>query len=296
MTPEFTERQPWCTKIGRPLNMAIIDLSETYPALKGGTLTPSILPYPFDGEGIPFKRPALIVVPGGAYAMTSKREGLPIANQFLARGFQTFVLNYVCSPDAVYPEQLKELACAVDYVKKHADEYWVNPDEIFVIGFSAGGHLVGDLAMEEKTIAEDYDLDIDCKVKAIALLYPVISHVFGHCASHTNLLNGLENKDDLLQKLSLHEHVHEGQAPAFIAASIEDEIVPVENSLQYAAALKARKIPFELHLFPFGWHGFSTASNEINPGQNNALLGENMKNWPKMCANFFKGFCVEDLD
>ena len=276
--------------------MEQINLPEIYPSLQGGSLTPSVSPYPFDSEGVPFKRPALIVVPGGAYCMVSKREEFPIANQFLARGFQTFVLEYVCSPEAVYPEQLKELACAVDYVKKHADEYYVNADEVFVIGFSAGGHLVGNLAMEEATIARDYKLDIDCKVKAIGLLYPVISHKFGYCGTHNNLLKGLENKEKLLEKLSLHEHVREGQAPAFIATSIEDNVVPAENALQYAAALKARKIPFELHLFPTGWHGFSSASDEINPGQNVSLLSKNMKNWPEMCANFFKGFCVEDLD
>ncbi len=278
------------------MKLGKINLSEVYPSLKGGALTPFVLPYPFDSEGAPFKRPALIVVPGGAYCMVSKREALPVANQFLARGFQAFVLDYVCSPEAVYPEQLKELACAIDYVKKHADEYWVNADEIFVIGFSAGGHLVADLAMEETTIAKDYELDIDCKVKAIGLLYPVISHKFGYCGTHNNLLNGLENKDELLEKLSLHEHVREGQAPVFIATSIEDNIVPPENALQYAVALKTRKIPFELHLFPTGWHGFSTASNEINPGQNLSLLSKNMKNWPEMCSNFFKGFCVEDFD
>ncbi len=278
------------------MKLGKINLSDVYPSLKGGALTPFVLPYPFDSEGAPFKRPALIVVPGGAYCMVSKREALPVANQFLARGFQAFVLDYVCSPEAVYPEQLKELACAIDYVKKHADEYWVNADEVFVIGFSAGGHLVADLAMEETTIAKDYELDIDCKVKAIGLLYPVISHKFGYCGTHNNLLNGLENKDELLEKLSLHEHVREGQAPVFIATSIEDNIVPPENALQYAVALKTRKIPFELHLFPTGWHGFSTASNEINPGQNLSLLSKNMKNWPEMCSNFFKGFCVEDFD
>ena len=276
--------------------MNTINLFEIYPSLKGGTLTPSILPYPFDAPGTPYKRPALIVVPGGAYCMVSKRETFPVANQFLARGFQTFVLDYVCSPDAVYPEQLLELACAIDYVRKHADEYYVNADEIFAIGFSAGGHLVADLAMEEATVAKDYKMDIDCKVKAIGLLYPVISHKFGYCGTHNNLLKGLDKKEELLEKLSLHEHVHEGQAPAFIATSIEDDTVPAENALQYAVALKARKIPFELHMFPTGWHGFSTAQNQINPGLDHSLLGKNMKNWPEMCANFFKGFCAEDFE
>ena len=228
--------------------------------------------------------------------MVSKREAFPVANEFLARGFQTFILDYVCSPEAVYPEQLKELACAVDFVKKHASDYWVNPDEVFLVGFSAGGHLIGDLAMEENDIASDYHLDVDYRMKAIGLIYPVISASLGHCASYGNLLLGLKDKEELTKKLSLHEHVHEGQPPAFIAASVADDCVPAENSLQYALALKARKITFELHMFPTGWHGFSTAKNEISPDLNHKLLGKNMKSWPEMCANFFKGFCSEDLD
>lgn len=62
-----------------------------------------------------------------------------MASQFLARGFQTFILTYLCSPDGVsYPEQLIELSAAVDYVKKHAAEYNVNADEVFVVGFRGG--------------------------------------------------------------------------------------------------------------------------------------------------------------
>ncbi len=276
--------------------MSEIELSKIYPSLHGGLLTPNVLPYPFDIPGIPFKRPALVVVPGGGYSMVSKREALPVANQFLARGFQTFVLDYLCSPNAVYPEQLKELACAVDYVKKHADEYWVNPDEVFVIGFSAGGHLVGNLAMEGNDINSNYDLNVDCKAKAIGLIYPVIGAEFGHVASYGNLLMGFENKKEFEEKLALHKHVHEGQPATFLATCVTDDCVPAENTLAYASALKARKIPFELHMFPTGWHGFGDAKNEINTGLDHSLMGKTMKQWPEMCANFFKGFCAEDLD
>ena len=276
--------------------METIDLVKSYPSLKGGSLIPLILPYPFDADGLPYKRPALILVPGGAYIMVSKREGLAAASRFLSHGFQTFVLDYSISPDEVYPEQLKELACAVDYIKKHADEYWVNADEVFAIGFSAGGHLVGDLAMEEKGMKEEHALDVDCKVKAIGLIYPVISHLFGYAGTHNHLLEGLKEKEALLDKLALHKHVQEGQAPAFIATSVADQIVPAENALYYACALKEKKVPFELHLFPTGWHGFSLATDEINPGEDHSKLGKNMKSWPEMCANFFKGFCAEDLD
>ena len=98
-----------------------ISLKEHYPFLQGGTLEGLTMSNPWD-NGSAYKRPALIVVPGGAYYMTSRREGAPIASAFYAQGFQVFVLWYMTAPDGVrYPEQLLELSSAVDYVKKHAD-------------------------------------------------------------------------------------------------------------------------------------------------------------------------------
>lgn len=74
--------------------MEPIHLTTHYSFLQGGELTPFCLPYCFDGDSTPLVRPAVIVVPGGAYAMVSKREGFSVAASFLALGFQTFVLTY----------------------------------------------------------------------------------------------------------------------------------------------------------------------------------------------------------
>lgn len=142
-----------------------ISLKEAY-GIEGGQLECILCESPFDAPAPDWKRPAVIVVPGGAYWGVSKREGEPVASQFLARGFQTFILTYLCSPDGVsYPEQLIELSAAVDYVKKHAAEYNVNADEVFVVGFSAGGHLTADLAVEYASVKEKSGLELDCRPK-----------------------------------------------------------------------------------------------------------------------------------
>ena len=86
--------------------MEPIHLTTHYSFLQGGELTPFCLPYCFDGDSTPLVRPAVIVVPGGAYAMVSKREGFSVAASFLALGFQTFVLTYKTVSDGVhYPEE-----------------------------------------------------------------------------------------------------------------------------------------------------------------------------------------------
>ncbi len=112
-----------------------ISLNEEYN-LKGGRLVCILGDCPLDGEHPEWKRPAVLAIPGGDYWMCSKREGEPFASYFLSKGFQTFILTYLTAPDSVhYPEQLLEAACAVDYIRKHAEEFHVNlvPPGLFCI-------------------------------------------------------------------------------------------------------------------------------------------------------------------
>lgn len=268
-----------------------VDLTKEYP-VKGGSLDCILMDLPFDGE-TGWKRPAVIVVPGGGYGMVSKREGEPIASAFWARGFQTFVLTYLCQPDGVrYPEQLCELAAAVDYVKKHADVFHVNKDEIFVVGFSAGGHLTGNLAVDYASVSVRIGATLDCKPTAVGLCYPVISHKYGHLGSHANMLYGYSEteKAALYKEVDLDEKVNENTAPAFIWATATDMVVPVENSLSFASAMAKYKVPFELHIYPEGIHGLSTADYEVNPVNQHE---KRISRWVDDCSAFFRKFVKE---
>ncbi len=92
-----------------------IELNTLYD-IKGGELYSYVASELF--EQCASKRPALIVCPGGNYEIVSKLEGENVALNFLAKGFQVFVLHYLCKSQKVtYPEQLLELACSVDYVR-----------------------------------------------------------------------------------------------------------------------------------------------------------------------------------
>ena len=90
-------------------------------------------------------RPAMVVIPGGGYAMTSDREGEAIAIAYLTKGFNSFVLKYSVKPVA-YPYQLIEGCMAIAYVRENAEKLGIDKDLIAAIGFSAGGHLVISLA------------------------------------------------------------------------------------------------------------------------------------------------------
>ena len=269
-----------------------IDLKETY-GLMGGKLECICTDYPWDAPNVPWRRPAVIIVPGGGYAMTSRREAEPIANAFLARGYQTFILWYLCAPQgAAYPEQLLELGCAVDYVKKHANEYSVNEKEVFAVGFSAGGHLTANLAVESGVVFQTLQREIDAKPTAVGLSYPVITAKEKYQGTHKNLLHSYPQaeQEELLEKLNLDEAVSPQTAPCFIWTTAEDALVPAENSMRFALALSKNRVAYELHIYPFGAHGGATGDFEINPY--NELTARNRR-WIDDCNAFFRYFVEE---
>lgn len=117
---------------------------------------------------------------GGAHAFCSNREREPVAAKFLAKGYQVFILDYMTSTQgAHYPEQFLEAGCAVDFIKEHASDDHVNREEIFVIGFSAGGHLAANLACCYGDLSS-FGLEIDASFTALGLGYPVINHHLGY--------------------------------------------------------------------------------------------------------------------
>ncbi len=269
-----------------------VSLKEEYN-LQGGELTCMIADCPLDGEHPEWRRPALIAVPGGNYDWCYQHEGEPFAAYFLGKGFQTFILKYTTSVDGVhYPEQLLELACAVDYVKKHAKEFHVNPDEVFVEGNSAGGHLTANLAVDYQLASKLMGAQLDCRPTAVALSYPVITTKAGYAGSHNSLLKGCTEaeKEQYMHRLQLDELVTKDTPPAFIWATAEDALVPAENAMRFASALARNGVPYELHIYPHGWHGLSTCNAEVC-GQE-PYLKKNAQ-WLENCADFFREYTAE---
>lgn len=204
-------------------------------------------------------RPAMLVVAGGGYEMVSAREQEPVALRFLHEGYAAFVLDYAVN--TAYPTPLIEAAMAMAYLRENAEKYGVDPSQVGVIGFSAGGHLAGMLA----TLCEDEPVRTLLKGKnvrpdAVLLCYSVLT---GGEFTHGGTFGRITGNDPALCKaLSLETRVTEKCPPAFLWHTAEDGCVPVENSLLFAAACRKAGVPFELHLFEKGRHGVSVAGAE----------------------------------
>ena len=228
------------------------------------------------------KRRAMIVCPGGGYSWLSEREAEPVALQYLAEGLNVFVLRYSVREKAADYAPLIEACLAIKYIREHCDELYVDPKYVFVTGFSAGGHLaawVGTMwhIPEVQAYLNGADPEI-CKPTATLPCYAVITSKPGvrHGGSIINL-NGGNADEEGMARFSLENFVDERTSPSFLWHTATDTCVPVMNSIIYAAALSEHKIPFELHIFPYGPHGLSVCNKETwvnNPELDNPYAAQ----------------------
>ena len=230
------------------------------------------------------RRWAVIVCPGGGYRVLAHSEGEPVALAFLAAGMQAFVLDYSLAP-VRYPAALMELAASVAWVRRHAEEYGIDPDRIAVCGFSAGGHLAGCAANLWNTpVLEPLGLrPEEMWPDAAILCYPLITSEAreGHLLSFNSLLG---EGVPVPPELSLEKSVSALTPPTFLWATVSDATVPVENTMLYADALRRAGVPFELHLYADGPHamGLATAESAWRPEYENPHVAT----WHRLCVEW----------
>ncbi|MCQ2431767.1 MAG: alpha/beta hydrolase [Clostridia bacterium] len=217
------------------------------------------------------KRDAMLVIPGGGYNMVcSDREGEPIAMAFMARGVNAFVLHYSVKEKSVFPRPLADASLAMAYIKDHAEEFHIDPDRVFCVGFSAGGHLAASLGtlwhMQSAIDMAGIPYGKN-KPAGMVLCYAVLSAFeMAHKGSFYNILGTTEPTDEQLALYSIERHIDERTVPTFFMHTMNDQVVPVENALYTAEAMSRAKIPFEMHIFPNGPHG--VALGDFQTGRN----------------------------
>jgi len=227
-------------------------------------------------------RKTVIVCAGGGYRFRSDREAEPVVLQLLAAGFNAFLMQYhlpVDSPKYAFPTPQLELAAAVAHIRKNAAKYHALENGIIVMGFSAGGHLACSVGLmyDDPAIYEALGVrPEDIRPDGMLLSYPVIT---GGEYTHADTMRRLYATDDPTEwaKRSLENRVHSGVPPAFIWATYEDELVPLENTLYLANALRSCGVNMELHIFPHGQHGLSLNTPEVYGPGVMTVKPENMK-------------------
>jgi len=213
---------------------------------------------------------AMVVCPGGGYRNLAPHEEEPVALWLASLGINAVVLRYRLAPRYNHLTIPGDGLEAVRAVRTHARDWGLDPGRIGILGFSAGGHLAASVA----TLWEEPESRPDLAV----LVYPVISMVepFGHTGALGSLLG--ESPGTALQdRYSLERRVNAETPPCFLVHTVDDGVVPVENSLAMAQSLRRAGVPFEMHLYETGPHGFGLRSDD--PA---------LRAWPDLCAAWLR--------
>lgn len=222
-------------------------------------------------------RGCIVICAGGAYHGRAWHEDKGYAEEFVKYGLNAAIVDYRVYP-YTYPAPQLDLERAVRYIRKNAEKYNILPDKIAVCGSSAGGHLAV-CGMEHYGINEDGDeIDrISSRPDAAILCYAVST--LGEY-THTGTMEVITKGDpELRRSLSGELNVPDDCPPVFMWHTAEDGAVPVENALLMGMALRKKKIPFEMHIYPYGYHGLGIVYEDQY---------DEVRSWFSLCVRFLK--------
>ncbi len=230
-------------------------------------------------------RDCMLILPGGAYFFLAEREAEPPAKAFLAEGFNCFVLYYSLGEKAKFPRPLQDVSLAIAHIKRNAKKYNINPDRIFVCGFSAGGHLAASAGVfwNRPEAAFEGMENGENRPCGMVLSYGVVT-----LGEHTHIescryVTGMEEPTkEARDYWSPDKHIDSDTVPAFLWHTQRDNCVDVRNAMQMATALIEKKIPAEIHIYSEGPHGLSVSTMET--GNSNPHVAH----WIKDCVEFTK--------
>ena len=227
---------------------------------------------------------AVVICPGGGYwVLAYDLEGTDIARYLNSIGVAAIVLKYRLPTygNTVEPHKapLMDAQRAMRLVRSNAAKWNIDPHKIGIMGFSAGGHLASTLGTHfdyGNPASVDSVERLSCRPDFMILMYPVITFTDScmHRGSREALIG--KNPDPALVKLYSNElQVRDDTPPAFFVHADNDTGVPVENTLLMYRALRAKKIPAELHIISEGEHGFGLGGKN----EHVASWGNSLRLW-----------------
>lgn len=227
---------------------------------------------------------AIVICPGGGYGGLADHEGKGYALWLNEQGIAGFVLKYrLGSAGYRHPAMLNDAARAIRLVRAQAADWGVDARRVGIMGSSAGGHLAstalthfdaGDANATDLVERQSSRPDLGILCYAVISMGPNT-----HQGSKNNLL-GKDPAEDLVKLLSNELQVTRDTPPCFLWHTWEDSAVKVENSLDFALALRRAGVPFEIHVYEKGPHGLGLGSREYDPAK--------LLDWTRDCASWLK--------
>ncbi len=194
---------------------------------------------------------AIVGVPGGGYSMLSNtHEGTQASGWMNQQGIAYFVVNYRL-PEGDRTKPISDVEQGIRIVRDSAQLWGINPHDVGIMGFSAGGHLSSVISTHAA-----FDVRPDFTI----LFYPVISmdERVSHIWSCRNFLGENQKNPDIVRDFSTMNAVRRHLTPpALIVSASDDRLVPfVTNGLEYYKAMRNAGNECAMYIYPTGDHGF----------------------------------------
>ncbi|MCB9287797.1 MAG: alpha/beta hydrolase [Lewinellaceae bacterium] len=194
--------------------------------------------------------PGMVFFFGGGWKREKHYQFQEHAKYFSKRGIACFLADYrVADKHNTTPyEALKDAKSAIRFVRKHANEFDVDPSKIIASGGSAGGHLAAATALIPFYNDASDDLNISCIPNALVLFNPVIDNGPGGY--------GYDRIGDNYLLFSPLHNIRTGAPPTIFHLGTKDKLIPVETAEYYKMAMEKAGSRCELKLYEGKGHGF----------------------------------------
>ena len=230
---------------------------------------------------------AIVDCPGGGYShLSMENEGHDWAPWFNNQGIAYFVLTYRM-PNGDRSIPVSDAQKAIRTVRDSAQAWSINPSDVGIMGFSAGGHLASTVSTHSE-LPERPDFSI--------LFYPVIS--MNERETHKGSVNGFLGADKNNKQL-VHDYSNQNAVrrhltpPAIILLANDDRAVPpVTNGIAYYSAMRNLGNECALHVYPTGGHGYGFRSTFRYHDQMLADLKSWLDNHKAPAKNALRVACI----
>ena len=227
--------------------------------------TPTLTVYPADPQKS--NGAAVLVCPGGGYGILAyEHEGTDVCKWLNKLGITGILLKYRVprrKDRAKHEAPLQDSQRALGLVRKHAKDWGINPSKLGILGFSAGGHLsvMTLTSFQSRTYPRMDDADdLSCRPDFGILVYPAY-------------LVDRTSRDALFPEVVINKET----PPCFFVHTGDDHVPAEGSALAYLALEKAGVVGNELHLFPFGGHGYGMRKTD-----------RAVSDWPDRAASWMR--------
>lgn len=242
-------------------------------------------------------RPAVLILPGGAYISITEKEAEPVALKFLAAGYQAFVLKYsIGTGMAQFPLPIFEVAKSILLIRENAKRWGIDANDITICAFSTGAHLAGLYAASWQDSKIINELNVESKLlmpNAVVLGYPVLDlHRFQLKHSHddsgmkpilemmfASIFGTIQPTQQQLEEWDVIKRINKHFPPTFLWTTLENALIDVEDSLNFTKALEEQHVPFEFHIFQKGIHGLSLGDQTVGFSDDSIKPFKNATKW-----------------